>query len=442
MAEPGCLSLRLLMSTLMCFAVAGGAAMGGEPPESEGPSVKFGVEVKVHARDSKTLNFQVPAAVYPGDYGEPAVLSTPSPGRSFEISMVALNVDAHLASGIEAHGSIHFVDLYSRNPTSTGQRAFVREAWLQLGDRRDGLRPGQGSPLFMVVGMAPRFTREEGRRLESFGLWGVAVGWLEQLQVQVGGDIGRHVYWRAHVANPNPLYLRDTNALAGDSGYYEDGELGSGFPILYETRAPEMTVGGKLELGGGLGLRAVSETTRNGVDLLAWLFRRDLADRVSIPDSTWGGDLELLRAAGLQVRGRTKEERGANLMARLGGLRLFAQGVDQDIAGLERTGYEIELAYWAELPGLFATGDTPVVNWIQPAIRFSRINNRFGVHPPVTLPAALSLTWDWTKLDLGVRVGIVRGVDLTLEAARHDMILASGKKLHPDEGLATLRFSY
>jgi hypothetical protein len=425
---------------MLSVTVWSGVALAQDSGDGDGgPSITYGVDVKVHLRDSSSLAFAVPTSVYP--YAG-ASLTTPSPGHSFEISSVALNVDARLAPGIRAHGSVHFIDLYARNPTSTGQRAFIREAWLELGRRRNGLAPGRRAPFYALVGMAPRFSRETSRRLESFGLWGVAVGWLEQLQLQVGGDIGPFVYWRAHVANPNPLFLRDTNALAGDSAYYEEDGLGSGFPILYDTRAPEISVRGSWEYGGGLGLRAVSETTRDGLDLLAWIFRRDLADRVSIPDSAWGGDLELLHAAGLAVKGRTKEERGANLQARLGGLRFFAQVVDQDIAGLRRSGYEVEMAYWAPLPGLFASGDTPVVNWIQPAVRFSRINNKFGFQPPVDLAAAPSLTWDWTKLDLGVRVGIVRGIDFTVEAARHDMILTSGRKLHPDEGLATLRFSY
>jgi hypothetical protein len=48
--------------------------------------------------------------------------------------------------------------------------------------------------------------------------------------------------------------------------------------------------------------------------------------------------------------------------------------------------------------------------------------------------------WDWEKTDVGVRVGIVRGTDLTVELARNRMTLLSGKVLETDELLATLRF--
>jgi hypothetical protein len=52
-----------------------------------------------------------------------------------------------------------------------------------------------------------------------------------------------------------------------------------------------------------------------------------------------------------------------------------------------------------------------------------------------------SVAWDWVKVDLGVRVGVVRDVHLTLEYARHDMKTRRGS-LHPDEFLATLRVGF
>ena len=64
------------------------------------------------------------------------------------------------------------------------------------------------------------------------------------------------------------------------------------------------------------------------------------------------------------------------------------------------------------------------------------IGNEFDA--PVAYPA-LSVDWDWRKYDLGVRIGLLRDVDLTLEYSRHDMIVPTVGTLHPDEALATLR---
>jgi hypothetical protein len=69
--------------------------------------------------------------------------------------------------------------------------------------------------------------------------------------------------------------------------------------------------------------------------------------------------------------------------------------------------------------------------------RYSTIDNDFAGPAEFVAP---SMFWDWEKLDAGLRVGIVRGTDLTIEFARNRMTLLSGKVLEPDELLATLRF--
>ena len=50
---------------------------------------------------------------------------------------------------------------------------------------------------------------------------------------------------------------------------------------------------------------------------------------------------------------------------------------------------------------------------------------------------APSVAWDWTKLDLGVRVGILRNMELTLDYARNGAKARAGT-IHPDEALVTL----
>jgi hypothetical protein len=122
----------------------------------------------------------------------------------------------------------------------------------------------------------------------------------------------------------------------------------------------------------------------------------------------------------------------------MGGFSVFGQYVRQEIAGLVRKGYEVEASYRFLTNGLFAVGDQPWFNWIQPAVRVSRIDNDFSTPAGFLAP---SFAWDWSKLDFGLRFGIVRNVDLTVEYARHDM-RTKATVLHPDELLVTLRAGF
>jgi hypothetical protein len=198
---------------------------------------------------------------------------------------------------------------------------------------------------------------------------------------------------------------------------------------------------GTFQYGGGVGVRVLGgEEDRDGIDLLGWAFTRSLADHVPIRGSFYSGDLELLRGVGIPLPtvGREKTEWGANLEARFAGLNLFAQYVHQKVAGFVRKGEEAELAWRIPLNGVFVSGDTPVLNWIAPTVRFSHIGN------DIPLPAGFvdpSMTWSWYKYDFGFRLGILRGVDLTAEYARHDAILKT-RVIHPDELLVTLRAAY
>ena len=82
-----------------------------------------------------------------------------------------------------------------------------------------------------------------------------------------------------------------------------------------------------------------------------------------------------------------------NLEARWERFSLFGQYVRQEIAGLVRSGYEVEASYRIPTNGLFAVGDQPWVNWVQPAVRVSRIDNDF------TGPAGmLIVSWAWYSL--------------------------------------------
>lgn len=436
MGRPGRIVASVFLA--MVFAAADrAAAQGAAGGLSLGP-VKLNAEVKAHFRSSKPLTFFF---TLPDGSRVPA--TTPSSGGSFEISTVNLIATADFTPDISGKVEIHFIDLYNRNPTSSGDKVDVREAWLRFGRKYEAMKLPEGTRVYFQAGKAPRFSKQLVRRLESYGLWGTAVGRFEELGLEAGASFGQNFYVRAQVANGNPLFMRDTNALAGDHGTpdrapgsIDPSVYGTGFPIIYDTKATDVNLSGRMQLGFGLGTRFAGENW--AADWMGWYFTRDMEEAVPIKGSFYEGDLEFLRGVGgvsLPLDGREKTEYGFNLEARWGRFSLFGQYVYQDIAGLVRKGYEIEAAYRFPLPGLFASGDTPVINWIAPAVRISRIDNDFTNPPRFVAP---SFAWDWTKYDLGVRVGIIRGIDFTVEWARHEMRRLSGVS-YPDEFLITLR---
>lgn len=449
--------LRLILAcSLLPAAVLAQESPAPEPSPSPAPKrFRLGGELKAHFRHSAFVEvkdqFPFPDFFLPPGQTE-VFLRTPSEGSSFEVSTVNLIGEGDFTPDISARVEVHFLDVYNRNPTTSDDRIAVREAWLRFGHKYDSLEPAPKTSFYGLIGKAPRFSKQRLRRLESYGLWSTAVGRFEELQVELGGSVGRNLYWRAAVANGNPLFFRDPNALAGDNGTPERTPqptprpisgtrpiIESGFPILYDSKADDFDLNDRFQVGVGLGYRAKNAADTQAVDALVWYFHRDLADAAPIRGSFYLGDLTLLKGVliPLAFSGRNKSEYGLNVEARRGEWRLFAQYVRQDIANLDRSGFEIELAWLKPLNGLFASGDQSVINWVQPVLRFSNISNDFET--PTAYPAP-SVGFDWRKYDIGVRVGIIRGMDFTAEYARHDMIVPP--KEHPDELLLTFRAAF
>ncbi len=436
-------SLSLSLALFAITSLPASAQEGGGLSTSDG-RFRLKGEIKLHFRDSTDTSVKVGQM-----QGVDIFERTVAPGSSFEVSTVNLIGEGELMEGLKAKVEIHFIDLYNRNPTSTADEIRVREAWLRFGKRIDGLKAFDGTSFYLQAGKAPRFAKQLTRRLESYGLWGTAVNRFEEIGVEAGGSLGRVFYWRAAGANGNPVFMRDPNSLAGDNGTPErvdlerlgDAPYNSGFPILYDAQATDTHFGGRFQAGGGLGFRVVSADGKRGLDVLGWAFHRKLADSVTIKGTIYGGDLDTIDGIpprSLPLDGRDKTEAGVNVEARWERFSLFGQYVHQDLAGLVRKGYEIEAGYRFPLNGLFAVGDQPWFNWIQPAVRVSRIDNDFTA--PAGFPAP-SFAWDWSKFDFGVRIGIVRSVDLTVEYARQDM-RTKAAVLHPDELLVTLRAGF
>jgi hypothetical protein len=441
-------ALTVAMAAWSAWAQEEGAAAGEEA--SAGSRFAWSVEAKAHYRDSEERRIPVNFPFTPDMLPPGAVrgsMATVDPGGHLELSTVTLYLDAEWSPALAAHLKLDFIDLHDRNPTSSDRELDVDEAWVRFGRESEPALLPERPGVYLKVGKMPKLERQDDRHLESYGLVSTAFNRFEDTGVELGADLGRHVYVKATLTQGNPLFLRDPNALAGDNGTPElagpnpDPELGSGITIPYDAEVEDPDAGGELETGGGLGVRWSDASGLRGVDLLAWGYQRDLADTVELHGSFYGGDLDLLRGPGdafpFAIEGRDKRETGANLWLYWGGFSLFSQFVDQELAGLGRTGFEAEAAWRFDLPLVAAAGGRQLFPSVQPAVRFSRLDPDFAA-PPVT--PSPSFAWDWEKVDLGVRLAIVRGVDLTAEYAMNSFTLASGRTLSNDELLVTLRW--
>lgn len=431
----------LLLIILMPVALRAQETDGGKPN-----LFTIHGELKAHYRWSEDsrflLKFPFPPEFIPR--GQTAVFErTVSPGSSFEVSVASVLLDIQPAESVMGRIRINFIDLYNRNPTSTDQTVNVKEAWVQFGKRTEFLQVVEGSRVYVLFGKAPKFERQPDRNLESYGLVSTAFNRFEDLQLQAGGNFGSHFYWRAQISNGNPVFFRDPNALAGDNGNDDfrfpnpELHLNSGFPILYDAEAEEFSFQDKVEVGAGAGVRFQSESLENGLDLFGFIYRRDLAEHVDLRGTFYGGDLDLLDGTGgitLPISGNKKKEYGGNAEFHWSGLRIFAQGVHQELAGLKRDGFEVEGAWRISLPLKFATGGKQLFTFLQPVVRFSVIDNKFKGSPLFVAPSTF---WDWKKYDLGLRMGIFQGIDITAEYSFHDITASS--QVNEDEFLTSLR---
>ena len=428
----------------------GAAAPAAEPTREL--TIDWGFEAKAHYRDSESFRFPSPFP-FPPEFLPPGArqgfLETVNAGQHLEVSVLTLFADVAWGASLAAHAKVDLIDLYDRNPTSSDKKVDVDELWIRFG--RDPETVAEGFGAYAKVGKFAHFERQNDRHLESYGLVSTAFNRFEDQGLEVGADFGRHVYLRLSATQGNPLFFRDPNALAGDNGTPEldpqanpnpEPALKSGFPILYDAEVEDLDVDGDLENGAGLGLRFGDRDAGRYFDLLAWGYERKLAPKVTLEGTYYGGDLDLLNGpddlTSLPISGDDKSEVGANLRLYLGGFSLFGQYVAQEVAGMDRTGWEAEVAWRFELPLAWAVGGRQLFPSIQPALRYSSLEPEFAGGSP-RYPAP-SVRWEWTKLDYGLRLGIVEGVDLTVEFADHTMTLANGREVSNDELLTTLRW--
>jgi hypothetical protein len=441
-----------ILGGLLALPVFGGAAGEDEPAESRPLQLAWGLEAKAHYRDSQEFRFPSPFP-FPPEFLPPGAtqsfLETVDQGQHFELSTLTLFADAAWGESIAAHAKIDLIDLYDRNPTSSDHRVDVDELWIRFGPDPEALEGRSGA--YAKAGKFAHFERQNDRHLESYGLVSTAFNRFEDQGLEVGAAFGRHFYARVSATQGNPLFFRDPNALAGDNGTPDRDpalksnpipRLQSGFPILYDAEVEDSGSTDQLELGYGLGLRFGEPGSGREVNLLGWHYQRDLATTVTLEGTFYGGDLDLLNgpfdSASLPISGNKKRENGGNVWVYLGGFSLFGQYVDQEVAGMKRTGWESELAWRFDLPLAWAASGRQLFPSIQPVVRYSRLEPEFAGGSK-SFPAP-SVRWEWTKIDYGIRLGLVEGVDLTVEFADNQMTLANGRKVSNDELLATLRW--
>lgn len=411
---------------------------GAGLPARQPRRFKLGFELDAnfrHSDDSRVTSF------YPYIRGQETV----DPGSHAEISNVALLADYAPSPLWRAHLRFNGVNLYYRNPTSTDHPYDLAELWVRFGRETAAATVPEQPGAYLKLGKFARPEREEDRHLQSYGLVGTAFNLFEDAGLEAGADLGRHVFVKAAITQGNPLFIRDTNVLAGDTSDLlaaatkDSAKLNGGLTILYDTHVERLDFSHP-EVAGYLGWRLGEPGGPSGLELMAWGRRRRLAASYDLPGSPLDGDLATFSPLGTPIapfRGNGKQEVGADLRVfHSSGLSLFAEVVDQLVAGLGRTGVEAEAAWKIDLPLAWAAGGRQLFPFITPVVRYSKLHNRFSNSIPTPEP---SLAWDWEKFDGGLRCGLWEGIDLTAEYSYNRTYLTPSLTQNENEFLATLR---
>jgi len=401
------------------------------------------VELRANYRWSDNERHPIPfnfPPTFPPPGQSRVFFETPDEGSHVELNVADVQFDVDYGDYFAARAKVHFQAKHRRNPTSSDRKIDADELYVRFGPKPEMLDRPKGTSFFVQAGKFPKMERQPTRLLESYGLAATTFNRFEDLQLLVGGTIGRNFYWRAQAANGNPLFFRDPNALAGDNGSPDrrppnpDPEIKSGFPIFYNAETEDLFFNSdNLQIGEALGYRWQREDQTLGFDVILFHYRRDLADNVDLTGTFYGGDLELLNGpfdlGGLPLKNDQKEEYGGRAYAEWHNATAIAQFTKQNLAGLQREGWEVEAGY--RIPLRFGP-----VEWIQPAVRGSVMKNRF-VGNPQRWPAP-SVWWPWKKYDSGIRVGLKRGFDVTFEYTDHS--IKSARKINLREALVTVRY--
>lgn len=405
----------------------------------------FQFEAKANYRDSDLVRFPsrfpFPSITSP-DNSPGVFIETVDEGRHGEVSLVSLAGNWKFADKWLFRFKVDAVDLYDRNPTSSDNKIDLDAFLIRYGDRAAAARLPDESGAYIQVGKFKKFEQQRERRTESYGLVSTAFNRFEDSGFEAGFDLQSGFYGRFSYTTGNPVFIRDVNALAGDNGTDEfqqvfDGVLStslqSGIVTLYDAEIEDFDLSSEPETGVGLGFRWESQNRNSRLDVLAHHYRRNLAQSRGINGSFFGADLDLLdlsdlpggQGIRLPFDGDDKTESGLTAWYNNGNFSLFSQYVQQDLAGLDRDGYELEVSYLFDLPIK-----------VTPVIRYSQLNNDFRSDPRFFTP---SLFWNWRKIDYGINLDFTENFRVILEYADNELETAGGR-VDQNELLITFRW--
>ena len=413
--------------------------------------IDFKAETKLNYRDSDSnrfpVNFPFPPAALP--VGETTAFEeTVDAGSHFEISNIALFWNWQWTDNVELIAKVDVFDLYEKNPTSTDLDVSLDRLILRYGTRHTQGELPQNTDFYAQFGKFNKFERQEDMHLESYGLASTAFNRVEDSGFEFGIDAPNGFYAKLSYTTGNPVFMRDPNALAGDNGIDQspppnfDPEYKTGIVVLYDAEVEGLDLSEAPEIGAALGYRWVSDTGSQRINLMAFHYEREMADTVELHGTFYGADLDVLDLSEvvpdlrLPISHEDKTETGLNLWWYGENSSVFAQYVSQDIAGLERDGWELEWAY--AFGAGDALGESLNLNSIVPVVRYSELTNDF-VGPSV-YPSP-SLWWDWTKLDVGFALNFDGNISLTTEYAFTEFV-RGGVDEDNNELLLTFEWRY
>lgn len=397
-------------------------------------------EAKANYRDSEQARFAAQSPSFDGS--SRAFIETVEEGKHAEVSLISVAGKWQLAESWQLNFKVDAIDLYDRNPTSTDNKIDLDAFVLRYGETFSATKIPSENSFYAQLGKFKKFEQQRERRSESYGVVSTTFNRFEDSGLETGFDLSSGFYGKLSYTTGNPVFMRDVNALAGDNGTQDflasantnpDSTLNSGIVTLYDAEIEGFDLSSDPELGLGLGYRWNSVNQNHKLDVLAYHYQRNLSETRKLDGTFYGGDLDLFdlsevpgaEGVSLPFSGNEKTESGLNAWYSSGDFALFSQYVKQDLAGLDRDGFEIELSYVFDLPIT-----------ITPVVRYSQLNNNFS--SPKRFPTP-SFQWDWRKIDYAINVDVSDNFRLILEYADNEVLTAGGWK-DQSEFLVTLRW--